>query len=75
MVRFLNSLALRSMLIRITIPRALLPRALSGVRGLDTLLLARLQIECMTLDVLDDVLLQDLSLKASESVLQAFAVL
>jgi hypothetical protein len=40
----------------------------------DALLLARLQIECVTLDLFDDVLLQDLSLKALERVLQAFAV-
>jgi hypothetical protein len=52
----------------------LLAIALSCQRRLDALLLTRLQIECVTLDILDDVLLKDLSLKALESALQAFAL-
>ena len=68
---------LRPVLIRITVPRTLLilVGALPRQRRLDALLLARLQIECVTLDVLDDVLLQDLSLEAFERALQTFAVL
>jgi hypothetical protein len=53
----------------------LLPGALSGLRLLDALLLARLQIESVFLDVLDDVLVHHLALEAFERALEAFAVL
>lgn len=43
-------------------------------RLLDALLLTRLQIEGVSLDILDDVFLEDLSLKAFECTLQAFAI-
>ena len=48
---------------------ALFPVALPSERSFDPLLLARLQIERVTLHFLDDVLLLDLALKPPQSVL------
>ena len=58
----------------LTVPGALLAVAFPGQRLLDALLLARFQIECVPLDFLNDVLLQDFALKAFERTLQAFAI-
>ena len=65
------------MLIRFTVPGATLAfaRTLACFSRFDALLLARLEIERVTLDVLDNLLLQDFTLKAFEGALQAFAVL
>lgn len=65
---------LRATLIGCAIAGALFARALACQRGLYPLLLARLQIERVTFDVFNDVLLQDLALKALERALQAFAI-
>jgi len=75
-LEWVNPLLL-AVLIRIVIPRTflILAGALSCLRCLDTLLLARLQIECVALDVLYNVLLQDFALEALECALQAFAVI
>ena len=48
-------------------------RACICFRRLDPFLLARLQIECVTLDIFDDVFLQDLSLEALERALETLA--
>jgi len=61
-------------LVRFKISRAVLPATLSSERGFDTDLLPRLQIECVTLDILDDFLLKDLSLKAFERAFHALAI-
>jgi len=58
----------------LTVPSALLAVAFPCQRLLDALLLARLQIECVPLDFLNDVLLQDFALEAFERTLQAFAI-
>jgi hypothetical protein len=42
---------------------------------LDPLLLSRLQVEGVSLDLLDNVLLLDLSLEAPQSVFERFAIL
>ena len=49
--------------------------AFAGQRLLDSPLLPGLQIKCVALDVLDDVFLQDLSLKAFECAFQTLAIL
>jgi hypothetical protein len=59
--------------IRLTVPAALLAIALSCQRLLYALLLPGLQIKRVTLDLLDDVLLQDLALKTLQRALQALA--
>jgi hypothetical protein len=46
---------------------------LAGQSRLDAFLLSRLQVEGVTLDVLDDLFLQDLALKALERALQTLA--
>jgi hypothetical protein len=61
----------RSILLWFPVSVTLLAIALSCKRRLDTLLLTRFQIKCVTLDLLDDVLLKDLSLEAPESAIQA----
>ncbi len=53
----------------------LLARALTCQSGFDSFLLARLQIERVPLDVLDNVLLQDFSFEALERAFQAFAIM
>jgi len=50
-----------------------LAEALSSQRCLSALLLARLQVEGVPLNVLDDVLLKDFSLEALERAFQALA--
>ncbi len=53
----------------------LLPTPFSGQGLLDPLLFAGLQVEGVSLDLLDDVLLLDFSLEAAESVLDRLALL
>ena len=60
--------------VRFRISRAILATALSSQRRFDTHLLTRLQIECVTLDVLDDVLIKNLSLEALERAFQTLAI-
>src|SRR5689334_5403596 len=67
-------LSLGPVLVRLALTAALLAVALSCQSGLDALLLTRLQVERVTLDVLDDFFLQDFALKAFERALQAFAI-
>jgi len=52
-----------------------LARPFPGQRGFDALLLARLQIEGVSLDLFDDVLLLHFALEAAKSVLEGFALL
>jgi len=54
---------------------ALLAVALPCQRGLETLLLARFQIERVPLDFLNDVFLQNFTLEAPERVFQRFTIL
>jgi len=54
---------------------ALFAIALAGQRGLDALLLARLQVERVALGVLDDVLLQDLALETPQRAFDGLAIL
>jgi len=67
-------LSLRSVLIWLAVSATLLAVTLAGKRFLGALLLARLQIERMTLDFFNNVLLKDLTLKAFERAFQAFAI-
>jgi len=60
--------------VRFRISRAILATALSSQRRFDTHLLTRLQIECVTLDFLNDVLVKDLSLEAFERAFQTLAI-
>ena len=60
--------------IRIAFSGALLAVALSSQCGFDTHLLTRLQIECMALNVLNDFLIQDHSLKALQRALKTLAI-
>jgi hypothetical protein len=60
--------------LRFRISRAILATALSGQRRLDANLLPRLQVVRMALDVLDDVFIHDLSLKAFERAFHALAI-
>ena len=53
----------------------LLAAALASQRFLDTLFLARLQVEGMTLDLLNDVFLLHLALETAESILEGFTLL
>ena len=53
----------------------LLPAALASQRLLDTLFLAGLQVEGMTLDLLNDVFLLHLALETAESILEGFTLL
>jgi hypothetical protein len=64
---------LRRISIWLAVSGAFLSSALTSQRLLDPLLLARLQIESVPLYIFDDVLLQDLSLKALQRALQALA--
>ena len=57
-----------------TIPRPLFAGALTCQCFLDPLLLTWFQVESVPLDVLNDVLLEDLSLEALERALQTFAI-
>jgi hypothetical protein len=57
------------------LPAILLPVSLTGQRLLSPKLLTRLQVEGVSLDLLDDVLLLDLSLEAAKGVFQRFALL
>src|SRR6266568_2294656 len=59
----------------LNLPAILLPVSFAGQRLLGPELLARLQIEGVPLDFLDDVLLLDLSLEAAKGVFQRFALL
>ena len=54
---------------------ALLAVALACQRRFNSFFLARLQIESVPLDFLDDVLLKDLTLEAPERVLKGFTIL
>jgi len=54
---------------------ALFTVALPGKRRFHALLLARLQIERVTLDVLNNVFLQDFAFEALQCAFQAFAVM
>jgi hypothetical protein len=56
-------------------PARLFPVSLAGQRLLDPLFLSRLQVEGVPLDLLDNVLLLDLSLEAPQSVFERFTVL
>jgi hypothetical protein len=56
-------------------PARLFPVALAGQRTLDPRFLSRLQIEGVSLDLLDNVLLLDLSLEAPKSVFERFTIL
>ena len=51
------------------------PAALARQRFFDALFLARLQVKGVALDLLDDVFLLHLALKASQSVLEGFSLL
>ena len=64
------------MLIRIRVPRSafVLACTLSCLYCFKALPLTRFQIECVTLDVLDDFLIHHFSLEALERALQAFAI-
>ena len=53
----------------------LLSGALARVRGLHTLLFAGLQVEGVTLNLLDDVFLLHLALEAAQSILEGFTLL
>jgi hypothetical protein len=55
--------------------RSLLAIPLARQLGLDALLLARLQIEGVPLDLLDNIFLQNLSLETPERTLHRFAVM
>jgi hypothetical protein len=57
------------------LPAILLPVSLTGQRLLSPQLLSRLQVEGVPFDLLDDVLLLDLSLEAATGVFQRFALL
>src|ERR1700733_12953461 len=61
--------------IGLAISRAFFAGAFASQCLLHSLLLTRFQIESVSLNVLNDVLLQDLSLKALERALQAFAIM
>ena len=56
-------------------PARLFPVPLTGQGTLDPLFLSRLQVEGVSLDLLDDVLLLDLSFEAPKSVFERFAIL
>jgi len=56
-------------------PARLFPVALAGQRTLDPRFLSRLQIEGVSLDLLDNVLLLDLSLEAAKSILERLTIL
>ena len=58
----------------VAVSRTLLAIAFARQCLLDSLLLTRLQIESVPLDVLDDVLLEDLTLEAFERALQTLAI-
>jgi hypothetical protein len=66
--------ALGAVLIRLALAAAFLAVPLARQSRLDAHLLTRLQIECVTLDVLDNFFLQDFALKSFERALQAFAL-
>lgn len=70
----LLGLSLRSALIWLAVSATLFAITLAGKRFLGALLLTRLQIERVTLDLFNDVLLKDLTLKALERAFQAFAI-
>jgi hypothetical protein len=57
------------------LPACLLPVSLTSQRLLDSLLFTRLQVEGVSLDLLDNVLLLDFTLEAAKSIFQSFAVL
>jgi hypothetical protein len=59
--------------LRCAVAEALLAIALSCQRRLDALFLAGLQIECVPLDLFNNVLLEDLALKTAQRAVQAFA--
>ena len=75
MTRRSNVNRLRRTAIGLAVSGALFAGAFASQGLLDSLLLARLQIESVPLDVLDDVLLQDLSFKALQRAFQAFAIM
>jgi hypothetical protein len=56
-------------------PARLFPVPLAGQRTLDPRFLSRLQVEGVSLDLLDNVLLLDLSLEAPKSVFERFTIL
>jgi hypothetical protein len=62
-------------LIRFGVARAVLPATLSCQCRFHAHLLTRLQVEGVTLDVLNNFLLKDFSLKALERAFQAFAII
>ncbi len=64
-----------SILLCRTLARALFAIALACKSGLYPLLLARFQIERVSLDFPDDVLLQDFALEATQRVFQSFTIL
>jgi hypothetical protein len=57
------------------ISRTLFPVALARQSFLRALLLTRLQVEGMSLDFLDDVLLLDLALETAQRAFQGFSIL
>ena len=57
------------------IPATLLPVPLTGQRLLSPQLLTRLQVEGVSLDLLDNVLLLDLTLEAAKGVFERLALL
>ena len=67
--------AIRSSLTHVAVARALLAVALACQQCLDALLLTWLQIERVPFDLLDDVLLLDFALEASERAFQGFTIL
>ena len=60
--------------VRLRISRTVLATPLPCQCRFDTHLLTRLQIECVTLDVLDDVFIENLSLEALERAFQTLAI-
>jgi hypothetical protein len=56
-------------------PARLFPVSLTGQRLLDPFLLSRLQVKGVSLDLLDNVLLLDLTLEAAKGVFERFTLL
>jgi hypothetical protein len=61
--------------LRLAVARALLSVALTCQDRFDSLLLTWFQIECVTLNFLNDFLLQNLALESPQRVLQSFTIL
>jgi len=66
---------LRRTAIRLAVSGTFFAGAFTSQCLLDSFLLTRFQVESVTLDIFNDVLLQDLSLKALQRALQAFTIM